>query len=95
VSDFLLYTLGLRDPVELDEMIRQFINEENITTPENMGSYSYEDFLGIKFKLVNSADYYVYDSQYQVWTDKSDNESYMKELVKHGEYRGSWSRAAV
>ena len=33
VSDFLLYTLGLRDPVELDEMIRQFINEENITTP--------------------------------------------------------------
>ena len=85
VSDFLLYTLGLRDPVELDEMIRQFINEENITTPENMGSYSYEDFLGIKFKLVNSADYYVYDSQYQVWTDKSDNESYMKELVKHGE----------
>ena len=37
VSDFLLYTLGLRDPVELDEMIRQFINEENITTPGEYG----------------------------------------------------------
>ena len=57
VSDFMLYTLGLRDAVELDEMIRQFINEEDIETPENMGSYSYEDFLGITFKLVNSADY--------------------------------------
>ena len=40
----MLYTLGLRDAVELDEMIRQFINEEDIETPENMGSYSYEDF---------------------------------------------------
>ncbi len=41
------------------------------TTPEDMGRYSYEDFLGITFKLVNSADYYEYDSQYHVWTDKS------------------------
>src|SRR5699024_725375 len=85
VSDFMLYTLGLRDAVELDEMIRQFINEEDIETPENMGSYSYEDFLGITFKLVNSADYYTYDSQYGVWTDKSGNETYMKDLVKNGE----------
>lgn len=85
VSDFMLYTLGLRDAVELDEMIRQFINEEDIETPENMGSYSYEDFLGITFKLVNSADYYAYDSQYGVWTDKSGNETYMKDLVKNGE----------
>ena len=30
MSDFLLYTLGLRDQVELDDMIKQFINEETI-----------------------------------------------------------------
>lgn len=85
VSDFLLYTLGLRDPMELDEMIDQFINEEKIDTPDDMGSYSYEDFLGITFKLVNSSDYYVYDNTYGVWTDKSDNEEYMKSLVNNGE----------
>ena len=85
VSDFLLYTLGLRDPVELDQMIREFINEEDIETPDDMGTYSYKDFIGISFKLVNSADYYSYDSQYGVWTDKSGNESYMKDLVKRGE----------
>ena len=34
MSDFLLYTLGLRDQVELDDMIKQFINEETIKTPK-------------------------------------------------------------
>ena len=85
ISDFLLYTLGLRDSMELDEMIQQFIDEENIDTPENMGSYSYDDIIGITFKLVNSAEYYEYDSQYQVWRDKTDDEEYMKNLVKNGE----------
>ena len=85
ISDFLLYTLGLRDSMELDEMIQQFIDEENIDTPENMGSYSYDDIIGITFKLVNSAEYYEYDSQYQIWRDKTDDEEYMKNLVKNGE----------
>ncbi len=85
ISDFMLYTLGLRDSMELDEMIQQFIDEENVETPENMGSYTYEDIIGITFKLVNSSDYYEYDSQYQVWRDKTDDEEYMKNLVKNGE----------
>ena len=85
ISDFMLYTLGLRDSMELDEMIQQFIDEENVETPDNMGSYSYEDIIGITFKLVNSSDYYEYDSQYQVWRDKTDDEEYMKNLVANGE----------
>ncbi len=85
ISDFMLYTLGLRDPEELDQMVRQFINEENVDTPENIGDYAYDDILGITFKLVNSADDYEYDSQYHVWTDKSGDQNYMKELVENGE----------
>ena len=85
ISDFMLYTLGLRDAMELDEMIQQFIDEEEVDTPDNIGSYTYEDILGTTFKVVNRADYYQYDSQYQVWTDKADNDEYMKELVQNGE----------
>ncbi len=85
ISDFMLYTLGLRDSIELDEMIQQFIDEENVDIPENIGPYSYDDILGIKFKLVNSKDYYQYDSQYQIWKDKSDDKDYMKNLVENGE----------
>ena len=85
MSDFLLYTLGLRDALELDEMVRQFLNEETVETPSSIGTYSYDDILGTTFRLVNSADCYEYDSQYQVWKDKTDNEDYMKSLVANGE----------
>ena len=53
--------------------------------PSSIGTYSYDDILGTTFRLVNSADCYEYDSQYQVWKDKSDNEDYMKKLVANGE----------
>lgn len=85
ISDFMLYTLGLRDPLELDEMIQEFLANEAVDTPDNMGSYNYEDFLGISFKLVNASDYYEYDSTYDVWTDKSDDDAYMQNLVSNGE----------
>ena len=85
ISDFLLYTLGLRDQLELDEMIREFINEEDVNTPTDIGNYTYGDILGKTFKLVNVSDCYEYDSQYKVWKDKSDNKEYMKKLVDQGE----------
>lgn len=85
ISDFMLYTMGLRDSVELDKMIQQFINEENVEVPEDMGTYTYEDILGITFKLVNSTDCYEYDEQYQIWRDKTDDTEYMKNLVDQGE----------
>ncbi len=85
ISDFLLYTLGLRDPLELDEMIQQFLAEEDVSTPTGLRSYSYDELLGISFKLVNSADFYEYDTEYQVWKDRSDNADFLRGLVKAGE----------
>ena len=85
MSDFLLYTLGLRDQMELDDMIKAFASEEEIKTPSSLGTYTYKDILNKEFKLVNQADYYEYDSQYKVWKDKSDNAEYMKKLVAAGE----------
>ena len=85
VSDFLLYTLGLRDYSELQNLVNQFSNGEDVDTPEDLGSYSYNDILGINFKLINNSDCYQYDENYKVWTDKSDNTDYMKGIVANGE----------
>ncbi len=85
ISDFLTYTLGLRNYDELDKMIEQFSKEEQVNTPDTSDSYSYEDMLKIKFKLVNASDCYEYDSKYKVWNDKSDNEKYMKNVIDKSE----------
>jgi hypothetical protein len=66
-------------------MIRQFLNDETVTAPSDLHGYSYEEILGITFKLVNSADCYEYDEEYGVWKDKSDNAAYMQALVEQGE----------
>ncbi len=85
ISDFLLYTLGLRDFDELDDLVTQFSNGEDVDTPENLGSYSYDDILGTTFKLINSSDCYEYDEEYKIWRDKTENTKYMKNLVKNSE----------
>ena len=85
ISDFLLYTLGLRDYDELDEFVAEFSKGEEVETPDNLGAYSYDDIIGINFKLVNSSDCYEYDKEYKIWRDKTDNKTYMKKIVQNGE----------
>ena len=85
ISDFLLYTLGLRDYSELQNLVTQFANGKKIDTHNNLGSYSYDDILGITFRLINSSDCYEYDEEYKVWRDKTENVEYMKNIVANGE----------
>ena len=85
ISDFLLYTLGLRDSSELESMVEQFADEEEVTAPTDITDPTYDEILNVTFKLVNAADYYEYDSGYNVWRDKTDNESYMRDLINNGE----------
>ena len=85
MSDLMLYTLGLRDPAELDDMVKKFAAEEEIEAPADIQDPSYEDILDVSFKLVNAADYYQRDDEFNVWKDKTDDTDYMRELVKNGE----------
>lgn len=85
IGDFLLYTLGLRDYEELEQMVNQFTKEEEVTVPEINASYNYEDILGIRFKLVSATDYYAYDQEYDLWKDKREDKAYMKQLIQKGE----------
>ena len=85
ISDFMSYALGLRDLSELEQMVRQFSNEQKVDATEGTLELSYDEILGREFKLVNSADYYQYDSEYGVWKDKSEDTEYLRSLIGAGE----------
>ena len=85
VSDFMLYTMGLRDHSELDDMVRAFANEEEVNAPDDYMTLTYDQLMGVTFKLVAATDYYQYDSDYHVWKNKSDDADYMRDLVNSGE----------
>lgn len=85
INDFMLYALGLRDSSELTNMVKAFINEEEIETPDDYEPVSYDTVLNTEYKLVNAADYYEYDSSYGVWKDKSGDADYLANLVDNSE----------
>ena len=85
VSDFMLYTMGLRDHRELDDMVRAFANEEEVNAPDDYMTLTYDQLMGVTFKLVAATDYYQYDSDYHVWKNKSDDADYMRDLINSGE----------
>ena len=85
VSDFMLYSMGLRDRSELTDMVREFSNEEEVTAPSDSMSLDYDDLLGVTFKLVNATNFYQYDSDYNVWKDKTGDADYMRDAVNAGD----------
>ncbi|WP_225749820.1 ABC transporter ATP-binding protein/permease [Paraeggerthella sp. Marseille-Q4926] len=85
ISDLMLYTMGLRDSAELDDIVKKFAAEEEITAPTDIEQPSYDQILDVSFKLVNATDYYVRDNEFGVWKDKTDDTNYMLDLASKGE----------
>ncbi len=84
-TDIGLYMTGLEDIADMEEMIDEFVNGDEVVQPAIDNIYTVDDFVGIQFKLVKNTDLYEYDSEYGVWTDRSDDEAYMQQLVDNGE----------
>ncbi|MBR4514093.1 MAG: ABC transporter ATP-binding protein/permease [Lachnospiraceae bacterium] len=85
IADIALYAMGIKDPAELDTIVNAFASGEKYEADITESTYKYEDFIGISFKLVSPTDYYVYDDEYKVWTDKSGDEEYIRKLAEAGE----------
>ncbi len=85
ISDYILYTLGLRDYEELDALVTAFENGETAEEIDDYGTYKYDDVIGVSYKVINSADLYAYDEEYDIWVDKSDNTDFVNETASNGE----------
>lgn len=80
ISDYTLYSLGLKDVKELEKIIEDATNGNKIEEPKQT-QYSYDDILNLKFRLLLNTDFYekTPDGTYE---DKSDDELYMLEKLK-------------
>ena len=85
ITDMTLYTLGLKDPDKLDEMVQAFAQGSSSSTDDEAGSYYYSDILGAEFKFLPASDCYTYDKEYKVWSDRSSDKKYIGKLLKDAE----------
>lgn len=85
ITDYMAYTLGLRDIETLDQMMHLVMEGKEPGDPGESLKWTYEDLMALRFRLVNASDKYKYNSEYGVWEDMSEDESYMRDLVENGE----------
>ena len=83
ISDYTLYSLGLKDVEELKEMLEKAKRGEKIEATAN-SSYTFDDILKLKFKLLKNSDYFEKTSN-GIWTDKTKDDLYISTKLKDAE----------
>lgn len=82
ITDYELYTLGIRDVSELQDMITEAIKGGSKTYPNT--SYTYDELLKLSYTIVPSYDMYQYDKQKDCYVDMSDDAEFMKKAIANG-----------
>ena len=81
ISDYTLYSLGILDQDELKEQFTNMTSGKKVKFKKH--SYTTEELLNLKFKLVLNTDYYVKENG--MWISKKDDVDYMKNLINNSE----------
>ena len=78
ISDFTLYSIGLKDQKELIKMMETIRNGKKVPK-EKQTILDYEDILNTEFKLVLNSD--LYKKMDNIWVNSSNDLEYMKDLI--------------
>ncbi len=81
ITDYALYALGLKSQKELDEFFKSMLVPGGTKIETPVEEYTFDDMLGLDFRVALPADYYSYNAAKNVWEDMRSNDLYMKELL--------------
>lgn len=80
ITDFTLYSLGLLDSEGLKNFVSDVMKGKEVKLEDiDRVSYSYDDILNLRYKLLLNTDYY--EKKNGVWEDKSKDENFLKEKL--------------
>ncbi len=74
ITDFTLYSLGILDSSVLSENLKKMMKGEETSFPEAK-TYTYDELLQIKFRLLVNSDYY--EKKDGIWVDHSDDSAWI------------------
>ena len=79
LSDYALYTLGLKDQSELKGMFEALMNGEAIES-EDM-EFTYDELMSLRFRLLLNTDFY--SKEGSAWRSRKRNDDFMRELLEN------------
>ncbi len=84
ITDYTLYTLGMRDVTELRDAVRDMIQKKDDVAELSDGkNYSFDDFLGKTFRVVDNTAFYQKNAD-GIWEDMRGDSEFMNNIVKNG-----------
>ena len=83
-TDYMAYTLGMRDPAELEGMVQDLMEGKEPTITTKPMSWTYDDLMALDFRLVYPTELYQYNSDYGVWEDLSGDKVYLRQTIDEG-----------
>ncbi len=81
ISDFIFYSMGLKDKKELDQMIKDFTKSKKTNIISEDKAWKYEDIVGREFKVISSSSLYKYDSKNKVYIDASKDTKFVNNAI--------------
>ena len=86
ISDYTLYGIGVLDPAELTKMVNSAMSGtagDNAVEREDV-DFTYDDALGLSFKVIAPTDAYRKNEETGGWTNMSSDEQFMASAVDNG-----------
>ena len=86
ISDYTLYGIGVLDPAELTKMVSSAMSGtagDNTVEREDV-DFTYDDALGLSFKVIAPTDAYRRNEETGGWTNMSSDEQFMASAVDNG-----------
>ena len=85
ISDILLYSLGLKDTTNVDNMISKIMAGERIEKTDDEREVSFDELLNLKIKLILPTDKYRYNADFNLYEDMTEDQAFMENLYNNSE----------
>ena len=85
ISDLMLYSLGLRNQDELQDLLTKIMSGEDVEKLETPLEFTYDELKNIEFKLVDSSALYKYNEKYNVYEDMTEDGEFMNNVYNNSE----------
>ena len=83
ISDLIVYSLGLREVDELNQMVQSIFRGESMNVKHVSMTFTYQDLMNTKLKLILPSSLYKYNKKYNVYEDMREDKEYMKNLYNN------------
>ena len=80
MPDLLVYSLGLRDSKELQNMMAKIMSGEKVENKNVALEWTYEELMALPFKLVDPTATYKYNAEYNIYESMLEDEAFMENV---------------